>query len=158
MLTKPTFKALVRRSCRIAKTDDCGIYELMIDVRGKVLNPSTGRLVYIDGRTARMMAPQPPTSPVPTDRNRELLYFEEMKQRMMDQEKKPVIPVRRSHRLEERKHKAEIVDEGMDVTLRLIKPKRRQKCHMGDTIQMLTETFVRTNLFPTIKIDRLFNL
>ena len=165
MLTKPTFKALVRRSCRIAKTNDYGIYQAMITVRGKVLNPSTGRMVYIDGRTTLMEPPSlltlPTLPPTPSKSSPELLYFEEMKKRLMEEDKKPV---RRSRRLQERKDRAE-----MNVTVRIIRPKKREKMHLGDTIRMLPDTWVGTKLLPTVKIvgtkllptiklDRSFNL
>ena len=159
MLTKATFRALVGRSCRIAKTNDYGIYQAMITVRGKVLNPSTGRMVYIDGRTTLMEPPSLP--PTPSKSSPELLYFEEMKKRLMEEDKKPV---RRSRRLQERKDRAE-----MNVTVRIIRPKKREKMHLGDTIRMLPDTWVGTKLLPTVKIvgtkllptiklDRSFNL
>ena len=142
MFTKPTFKAFVRRSCRIAKTGAYGSYQDKISARGKMLNPQTGRMVYVDGKTGKSIKNSPP--------NPELDFFEQMKQKLIQEEKKPVL--RRSERLKEKKCRQKMIDDGLDTTVRMIRPKKRQKIHLGDTIRMLTDTFVMTKLMSTIRI------
>ena len=43
------FKAVVRRSYRIAKMTSLGSFDTAIQVREKIFNPTTKRMVYIDG-------------------------------------------------------------------------------------------------------------
>ena len=49
-MLKPTSQALVRRSCRVSKMNQYGRYDVFIDVRCKVKNPRTGRMVFMDGK------------------------------------------------------------------------------------------------------------
>jgi len=122
-LLKPTFKTVVRRSCRIAQLQSLGAYQSKVTVRERIRNPKTGRMVYRDGRVGKSIR-QAKLAQVIVELN----YFEQMKQRLIST---PEVPLsRRSQRLKDRNKRAQSIEDGMDTTLEIFKK----------TIRMLTDT------------------
>lgn len=106
-LMKPTTKVIVRRSCRTAKVQSLGVYYSKVTVREKIRNPTTGRMVYRDGKVGIALTGRPQSI--------ELDYFEQMKQRLM-RTKAP----RRSNRLKEKKEIQQRIEDGMNTTVLLL--------------------------------------
>ena len=115
MIRLLTSQSLVRRSCRISKVDQYGRYDTLIDVRCKVMNPKSGRMVFMDGRIGRNVL----KSRLQT--NKEMSYFGRMKKFFEEQ------PPRQSKRLIAKQR----FDDGMNTTLKL-------DFHLRKTVRMLT--------------------
>ena len=114
----------VRRSLRLACANDYGSYQIKTLVRAKMLNPLTCRMVYVDGVVGQKFLKNKQTK-------KELNYFELMKQRLMNEEKKEVIiPDRRSKRIQARQR----VFDGLNTTLKLN--------NLTRTIEMWDKTIV----------------
>jgi hypothetical protein len=92
-----------------------GRYDEFIDVRCKVKNPRTGRMVFMDGRIGRNVL----KSRLQT--NKEMTYFGRMKKFFEEQ-----VP-RHSKRLVAKQR----FDDGMNTTLKL-------DIHLRKTVRMLT--------------------
>jgi len=84
--------ATVRRSSRFLNqplgVKTYGLYHQDITVRERILNPKTGRMVFIDGVVGRklMREQAKKEQKIKTQQEKELCYFEMMKQRLMENE------------------------------------------------------------------------
>ena len=102
---------IVRRSLRIAaKPNEYGSYTVGTYTREKLLNPSSGRLVYVDGVVGKRILNNKQTK-------LEIDYFEQMKQSLMNTTTTTTTtPVdRRSKRIERRQR----VIDGLNTTVKL---------------------------------------
>jgi hypothetical protein len=102
---------IVRRSLRIAaKPNEYGSYTVGTYTREKLLNPSSGRLVYVDGVVGKRILNNKQTE-------LEIDYFEQMKQSLMNTTTTTTTtPVdRRSKRIERRQR----VIDGLNTTVKL---------------------------------------
>ena len=101
---------IVRRSLRIAaKPNEYGSYTVGTYTREKLFNPSSGRLVYVDGVVGKRILNNKQTK-------LEIDYFEQMKQSLMNTTTTTTTPVdRRSKRIERRQR----VIDGLNTTVKL---------------------------------------
>jgi transcription elongation factor GreA-like protein len=102
---------IVRRSLRIAaKPNEYGSYTVGTYTREKLLNASSGRLVYVDGVVGKRILNNKQTK-------LEIDYFEQMKQSLMNTTTTTTTtPVdRRSKRIERRQR----VIDGLNTTVKL---------------------------------------
>ena len=102
---------IVRRSLRIAaKLNEYGSYTVGTYTREKLLNASSGRLVYVDGVVGKRILNNKQTK-------LEIDYFEQMKQSLMNTTTTTTTtPVdRRSKRIERRQR----VIDGLNTTVKL---------------------------------------
>ena len=118
-MLRPTSQSLVRRSCRISKVDQYGSYDTFIDVRCKVMNPKSGRMVFMDGKIGRNVLKS--RLKIKTQTNKEMSYFGRMKKFFEEQ------PPRHSKRLIAKQR----FDDGMNTTLKL-------DIHLRKTVRMFT--------------------
>ena len=120
--TKPIWKCLARRSARIAHSSEYGSILQDITIRGKMLNPKTNRMVFIDGKAAKILnLPRPSPSP---------FALEPQIQQMIV---KPVLVVRRSARIQEMKDEQQRIEDGMNTTIIILRKTIRI---LDDTIKM----------------------
>ena len=100
---------IVRRSLRIAaKPNEYGSYTVGTYTREKLLNPSSGRLVYVDGVVGKRILNNKQTK-------LEIDYFEQMKQSLMNTTTTTTPVDRRSKRIERRQR----VIDGLNTTVKL---------------------------------------
>ena len=100
---------IVRRSLRIAaKPNEYGSYTVGTYTREKLLNASSGRLVYVDGVVGKRILNNKQTK-------LEIDYFEQMKQSLMNTTTTTTPVDRRSKRIERRQR----VIDGLNTTVKL---------------------------------------
>ena len=130
-MTTTTKQVYARRSCRIAQRLSLGSFQNTITVREKIFNPTTERMVYIDGITGKSIMNTPSIK-------KEFNYFEMMLDKLKNEEPTPTrgyILIRKSVRLRNKEKQRE--DDGLSKTIKI---KKKNNIHIGDTIRILTDT------------------